>query len=61
VVLSSGWLGQIDQPTTNIAGIYLRNNREKAHDVTVVIERSDREVFRETPNSVPAVSDQHAG
>jgi len=48
VVLSSGCLGQIDQPTTNIAWIYLKNNRDKAHDVTVVIKRSDREVFRET-------------
>jgi hypothetical protein len=47
-VLSSGCLGQTDQPTTNIDWIHLRNNRDQARDVTVVIERNDREVFRET-------------
>jgi hypothetical protein len=47
-VLSSGCLGQTDQPTTNIAWIHLKNNRDQARDVTVVIERNDGEVFRET-------------
>ena len=47
-VLSSGCLGQTDQPTTNIDWIHLKNNRDQARDVTVFIERNDREVFRET-------------
>jgi hypothetical protein len=47
-VLSSGCLGQTDQPTTNIAWIHLRNNRDQARDVTVGIERNGGEVFRET-------------
>jgi hypothetical protein len=46
--LSSGCLGQTNQPTTNIAWIHLTNNRDQARDVTVVIERNDGEVFRET-------------
>ena len=47
-VLSSGCLGQTDQPTTKIAWIHLENNRDEARHVTVVIERNDEEVFRET-------------
>jgi hypothetical protein len=47
-VLSSGCLGQTDQPTTKIAWILLVNNRDEARDVTVFIERNDEEVFRET-------------
>ena len=47
-VLSSGCLGQLDQPRTKIAWIHLENNRGEARDVTVVIERDGEEVFRET-------------
>jgi hypothetical protein len=47
-ILSSGCLGQTDQPTTKIAWIHLENNRDEARHVTVVIERNDEEVFRAT-------------
>jgi hypothetical protein len=47
-VLSSGCLGKSDQPTTNIAWVHLKNNREQVREATVVIEQNDGEVFRET-------------